>query len=316
MKMATGFVYHETYLLHNAENRHPESPERLRSVHNYLADIGLLKELAEIEPEPADTDWLAQIHTTDHISHVKAACASGITSLDADTGISSESYLAALYAAGGVMAAIDGVMVKRIRNAFCAVRPPGHHAESDRAMGFCLFNNVAVGARYAQKHHSLEKILIIDWDVNHGNGTQNSFYDDPTVFYFSVHQYPYYPGTGHHAETGTGGGKGCTLNVPLGPGADDDIYIDIMNNKLVPALSSFKPDLVLISAGFDAHQNDPLAGMNMTADGFGQLTRIVCDIADQYCKGRLVSVLEGGYHLDSLNRSVTSHLKTMMACNL
>jgi acetoin utilization deacetylase AcuC-like enzyme len=281
----------------------------------YLDETGIMKDLVEIEPEPATTEWLARIHTNDHISCVKAACASGVTSLDADTGISAESFRAAQYAAGGVMTAIDAVMEKRIKNAFCAVRPPGHHAESDRAMGFCLFNNVAVGARYAQKHHSLENVLIIDWDVHHGNGTQHIFYNDPTVFYFSVHQYPYYPGTGNHSETGTGEGEGYTLNVPLGPGADDATYIGVMNNALVPVLSTFHPDLVLISAGFDAHQNDPLAGMQMTEDGYRELTTIACDIADRYCEGRLVSVLEGGYHLESLNLSVASHLKTMMARN-
>ena len=214
-------------------------------------------------------------------------------------------------AAGGVLAAVDAVMNKQVTNAFCAVRPPGHHAMENRAMGFCIFNNVAIGTKYVQKKYGLSNVLIVDWDVHHGNGTQAAFYDDPTVLYFSVHQYPFYPGSGSEAEKGEGKGLNYTINVPLPAGSGDDVYVKAFEEKLRPAALAFGPDFVFISAGFDAHENDLLGGMKVTADGFAELTRIVKAIAQRCCNGRIVSVLEGGYHLGGLAASVEAHIRVL-----
>jgi len=307
----TGLVYHEDYLRHFAGRGHPERPERLESIMNHLSETKLLDKLVSIEPYSAEIDWIATIHTRDYIDSIEQACAQGYGHLDADTGVCPESYPAALLAAGGAMAAVDAVMDNKIDNAFCAVRPPGHHAERNRARGFCLFNNIAITARYIQQQYQLEKILIIDWDVHHGNGTQNSFYDDPSVFYFSIHQWPHYPGTGLHTEKGIGKGEGFTLNVPLASGHGNNDYIDIFNNQLVPAAKNFQPDFILISAGFDGHYQDPLAGMQLTEKGYGRLTQIVVDLAEEFCKGRIISLLEGGYNLEVLARCVAAHLEAL-----
>jgi Deacetylases, including yeast histone deacetylase and acetoin utilization protein len=308
----TGLVFHKDYLLHNAGIAHPERPERLKSIMGYLSDIQLLEQLERIDPYPAEVEWIATIHTLDYIEYVKHACENGVHYLDFDTGICADSYRIALLAAGGAMAAADAVMNKKIDNVFCAVRPPGHHAEQNRARGFCLFNNIAILARYLQRQHQLEKILIVDWDVHHGNGTQNAFYDDSTVFYFSIHQWPHYPGTGLQREKGIDRGEGFTLNVPLTAGHGNDTYIDAFQHQLVPALQNFKPDFILISAGFDAHFSDPLAGMQLTDSGYRQLTEIVAEIADQFCQGRIISLLEGGYDLEVLARSVAIHIEVLL----
>lgn len=310
----TGLVYHEDYLRHHAGMGHPERPERLESIMKHLTETKLLEKLVRINPYPAEIDWIAEIHTRDYIDSIKQACEQGYRYLDADTGIVADSYRIALLAAGGALAAADEVVNKKVDNAFCAVRPPGHHAEKNRAMGFCLFNNIAITARYLQQRYKIEKVLIIDWDVHHGNGTQNAFYDDPTVFYFSIHQWPHYPGTGLQMEKGSGIGEGFTLNVPLAGGHGNDAYIDIFENQLVPAVKNFKPDFVLISAGFDGHHQDPLAGMQLTEQGYGQLTRIVVDLADEFCDGRIISLLEGGYNLEMLARSVAAHIEVFL-CN-
>ena len=200
----------------------------------------------------------------------------------------------------------------RIHNAFCAVRPPGHHAEQDRAMGFCLFNNVGIAARYAQKVKGLNKIFIFDWDVHHGNGTQHSFYSDPSIYYSSTHQYPFYPGTGAEEETGTRDGLGTTLNLPMDAYSDDDDYISAVENKLIPAVQRYKPDLIIISAGFDAHQNDPLAQIQLTTDCFGKMTELMMEAAEDVCDGRLLSMLEGGYDYEALSDSVRLHIQTLL----
>jgi acetoin utilization deacetylase AcuC-like enzyme len=214
-------------------------------------------------------------------------------------------------AAGGVLSAVDAVMAGKVRNAFCAVRPPGHHALRDRAMGFCLLNNVAIASRYIQKKHKLGRVLIVDWDVHHGNGTQAAFYEDNTVFYFSAHASPFYPGSGGEAEKGSGKGLGFTLNIPLPAGSGDAVYRKVFEEKLRPTAAAFKPDFVLISAGFDAAQNDLLGPMKVTPSGYAELTRIVKGIAEQHAHGRLVSVLEGGYNLEALAASVESHVKAL-----
>jgi acetoin utilization deacetylase AcuC-like enzyme len=234
-----------------------------------------------------------------------------VKALDPDTCISPDSYRVALLAVGGALLAVDQVVEGRPDNAFVALRPPGHHAERERAMGFCLFNNVAIAARYAQRRYGLKRVLIVDWDVHHGNGTQHTFEDDPSVLFFSTHQFPFYPGTGRTSERGTGAGLGYTLNVPLAAGCGDNEYRQVFEKILYPAAQAFEPQLVLVSAGFDAHRNDPLASMNVTEDGYAHMTSIVRDIAERYCEGRLVSLLEGGYNLEALAHSVERHLHVL-----
>ena len=312
-KSKTGFVCHDIYLEHKTTPGHPESPRRLAAITERLKAGGLDAQLVHLAPEPAPEKWLRTIHDARYIERARRACAEGDAILDTgDNPISTKSYDAAVMAAGGVLTAVDAVMEGRVANAFCAVRPPGHHALADRAMGFCMFNNVAIGTRYVQQQYDLAKVLIVDWDVHHGNGTQATFYDDPSVLYFSVHQYPFYPGTGTESETGRGKGLNTTINVPLPAGSDDSDYLEAFEKKLRPAAVAFAPDFVFVSAGFDAHENDTLGGMRVTTDCFGKLTRIVKGIAEQFCKGRIVSVLEGGYGLEDLAASVETHLRVLM----
>jgi acetoin utilization deacetylase AcuC-like enzyme len=237
----------------------------------------------------------------------------GRVSLDPDTSMSPGSLTAAYLAAGGALVAVDAIMSRQVDHVFCAVRPPGHHAEAGRAMGFCLFNNVAIAARYVQKKHGLKRVLIVDWDVHHGNGTQHSFEDDPSVLFFSTHQYPHYPGTGRESERGRGAGEGFTLNVPMDAGEGDEEYRAIFQKSLVPAADAFKPEFVIISAGFDAHKDDPLASMGLTEEGYADLTGIVAGIAKRHAGGRILSSLEGGYHLTSLAASVDRHIQGLLA---
>jgi acetoin utilization deacetylase AcuC-like enzyme len=278
-----------------------------------LKATGLYSQLFKLSPKPVSSEWLTAVHTPEYVERAKESCEGGAGYLDSmDVPISPKSYEAALAAVGGVLSAIDAIMEKKVTNAFCAIRPPGHHALKDRAMGFCIFNNIAIGARYIQKKHNLSKILIVDWDVHHGNGTQAAFYDDPSVLYFSVHQYPFYPGT-TGSETEKGGGKGLNynINVPLPAGSGDADYVRVFREKLELAALAFSPDFVLISAGFDAHKDDLLGGMKVTAQGFAELTQIVKAIAEKCCEGRLVSILEGGYHLDGLADSVEAHIQVL-----
>lgn len=307
----TGLVFHPDYLLHDTGAGHPERPERLAAVMEYLKELGALKLVTPIEPQPAEDMWLHQVHPEAYLRYLEESAAKAPFSLDPDTPISEHSYRIAKLATGGVLTAVDEVMEGRINNAFVVVRPPGHHALAERAMGFCLINHVAVAARYVQKKYGLKHVLIVDWDVHHGNGTQDIFYEDPTVFYFSTHQWPYYPGTGAAEDTGYGAGAGTTLNVPLAAGAGDTEVVHAFENKLVPAAEAFRPDFVFISAGFDAHQDDPLASLQLTESGYQELTRIVKDIAARFADGRLVSLLEGGYNLDALSRSVDTHIRTL-----
>jgi acetoin utilization deacetylase AcuC-like enzyme/formylglycine-generating enzyme required for sulfatase activity len=311
-KSTTGLVYHKDYLQHKTGPGHPERPERLTAIMNRLRDSGLISELVPVEPEKATVDWITQVHLPEYVERVKQSCQSGIGWVDSpDATASEESYEVALLAVGGALAAVDAVMEGSLRNAFCAVRPPGHHALANRAMGFCLFNNVAIAARYLQKKHKLSRILIVDWDVHHGNGTQDTFYGDPTVFYFSVHQYPFYPGSGGQSEKGEGEGLGFTLNVPLPAGSGDQRYQEVFQGILEPAAHEFEPDFVLISAGFDAHENDLLGGMRVSTRQFAEMTRTVKGIAEKCCEGRLVSLLEGGYGLEGLAESVEAHLRVL-----
>jgi len=278
----------------------------------HLETQGLLSRLVRIAPAANAEPWLTAVHTPAYVDHVRASCRDGAATLDSpDTPVSRDSYNAAVAAVGGVLAAVDAVMDGKARNAFCAIRPPGHHALKDRAMGFCLFNNVAVAARYAMAKHHLKKVLIVDWDVHHGNGTQAAFNDDPNVLYFSVHQHPFYPGTGTAGEKGKGKAIGTKINVPLPAGSGDEDYRKAFQETLRPAAIAFEPELVLVSAGFDAYEHDLLGGMKVTPRGFEDLTRIVKAIAEQCCRGRLVSVLEGGYQLDGLAACVEAHLRIL-----
>jgi acetoin utilization deacetylase AcuC-like enzyme/formylglycine-generating enzyme required for sulfatase activity len=309
----TGFVYDEVYLRHQTGGGHPERPERLSAIVRRLEKTGLLARMAQLKPVPAEEKWLLTVHAPEYVDHVRRSCQGGARFLDSmDTPVSKESFTAAQTAAGGVLVAVDAVVEGKLQSAFCAVRPPGHHATKNRAMGFCLLNNVAIAARYAQQKHKLAKVLIVDWDVHHGNGTQAAFDDDPTVFYFSIHQYPFYPGTGSADERGRGKALGTKLNVPLPAGSGDREYKRAFVEKLRPAALAFKPDLVLISAGFDAYEHDLLGGMKVSTEGFAELTRIVREIASQCCDGRLVSVLEGGYNLDGLAECVEAHVRVLM----
>jgi acetoin utilization deacetylase AcuC-like enzyme len=310
--LPTAWVCSPLYRQHDTGPRHPEQPSRLEALEQRLGDDGLTARLLVLRPAPAGLEWVATVHSTTYIERVQRACATGAAYIDTpDVPVCSESYATALLAVGGVLKAVDAVATGQARNAFCAVRPPGHHALRDRAMGFCLFNNVAIAARYAQRQHRLGRVLIVDWDVHHGNGTQAAFYDDPTVFYFSVHQDPFYPGSGKEAERGTGPGLGTTLNVPLPAGSDDGAYLQVFSDRLVPAALAFQPDLILVSAGFDAHVDDTLGGMRVTAAGYAALTRIVKGLAARCCAGRLVSVLEGGYGLAGLADSVAAHVRVL-----
>ncbi len=312
---SVGYVTDPRYRKHLTGFGHPERPERLEAISSRVEKSGLAKDLRVVEARPAPLEWIREIHDAAYIDRVRQTCQRGSAIIDSmDTAISASSYDIALLAAGAGLAAADAVATGGLTAAFAAVRPPGHHALRDTAMGFCLFNNAAVAARYLQKHHRLAKIFIIDWDVHHGNGTQDAFYEDPTVFYFSVHQWPFYPGTGSVKETGSGAGDGFTLNAPMPAGCGDDDYRKVFDEKVVPALQRFRPDAVVISAGFDAHRDDPLAGMNVTEAGFASLTRTVLDASAAAAAGppRVVSILEGGYDLDALAASVETHLGTLL----
>ncbi|RPH81280.1 MAG: histone deacetylase [Nitrospiraceae bacterium] len=310
----TGLVYDPRYLDHDMGTGHPESPNRLRAIMQRLEQSGTMKQLARIDPRRAEDEWITNIHTRKYLASLaEHAPTSGRVSLDPDTSMSPGSLTAAYLAAGGALAAVDAIMSRQVDHVFCAVRPPGHHAEAGRAMGFCLFNNVAIAARYAQKKYGLTRVLIVDWDVHHGNGTQHSFEDDPSVLFFSTHQFPHYPGTGRESERGRGAGEGFTINVPMEAGEGDKEYRDVFQKSLVPAADAFKPEFVIVSAGFDAHKDDPLASMRLTEEGYADLTGIVGGIAKRHAGARILSSLEGGYNLNALAASVDHHIQALLA---
>ncbi|MGD9001518.1 MAG: histone deacetylase [Anaerolineae bacterium] len=303
--MNTAYVYHPVYLEHN-QPTHPENARRLERILQTLEERGLLARLRLLEPRPATQDELLRVHTERHIADVKRVAERGGGHMDMDTYVSPRSFEAALMAAGGVTRAVEGVLSGEIANAFALVRPPGHHATPGRAMGFCLFNNVAVAARAALAEEGIDRVFIADFDVHHGNGTQDSFADDPDVFYFSTHQYPYYPGTGAVGEMGRGAGAGTLLNVPLPTGVGDHGYAQIFSDLVWPLAERFNPDLVLVSAGYDGHWTDPLAHMNLSLTGYAHVQRELVRMADQLCEGRIVFTLEGGYQLEALAYGVSN----------
>ncbi|MBI4317537.1 MAG: histone deacetylase [Chloroflexi bacterium] len=309
--MSTGYVYHPIYLQHET-GEHPERPDRLTSIHDALRGEGLLDLLQPIEPREATLEELLAVHTEQHVRYVEQVARSGGGYMDPDTVVSTRSYDAALMAAGGAIRAVEAVLDGKVSNAMALVRPPGHHATTNRAMGFCLFNNVAVAARAVQKTFGLGRILIADFDVHHGNGTQDAFQADDSVLYYSTHEYPHYPGTGFYDETGTGKGEGYTVNVPLPAGVGDHGYRRAFEEILVPVARRFGPELIIVSAGYDAHWADPLAMMQLTVTGFGTLAGVLKSLAAELCGGKIVACLEGGYHLRALAYSVVATLSVFM----
>ena len=310
MQHKTAIIYDDDYLRHDTGS-HPENADRLRRIMERLRADPMWNELVLVKPRNAPLECVEYVHPHDYIQGIERACRQGAGFLDLDTIISPHSYRVALLAVGGVLTAIDAITNGRCDNALALVRPPGHHAEPERAMGFCLFNNVAIGARYAQKRYDLSRVAIIDWDVHHGNGTQRIFYSDSSVLYVSLHQYPYYPGTGSRGEEGVGEGQGFTLNFPMAPGCGDREYIATFENHILPRLEEFHPNMILISAGFDGHRDDPLAGMDLTNEGYTRMTDMLVHFSNQYCDKRILSVLEGGYNLAILPGTVLAHIRAL-----
>ncbi|MCS7043848.1 MAG: histone deacetylase [Bryobacteraceae bacterium] len=310
----TAFAFDRACLLHQPPPDHPESPERLRALHAHLQHEGLLAQVLPVEAREATDDDLHLCHTRAYLANVRKDIARGAPMLSTgDTHLSPHADLSARRAAGAAMAAVDAVLSGQARNAFAAVRPPGHHATLSRGMGFCLYNNVALAARHARRAWGVERILIVDWDVHHGNGTQDIFYDDPSVFFFSTHQAPWYPGTGWPDETGEGPARGTTMNCPFPAGAGRREILGAFRKKLLPAMDEFRPELVLISAGFDSREGDPLGLFRLRDEDFAELTKILMEIADRWSGGRLVSVLEGGYSLSGMPRAAAAHLRALLS---
>lgn len=307
----TAYLTDPIYEKHETGAGHPERPERLAALNDMLSKSSVADRLSYPTIRHYPFDWCREVHVQEHVQAVQRAAEHAPTPIGMDTHVSEHSLEAAHKAFSAVMMTADHIMDGKIRNAFCAVRPPGHHAESNAIMGFCLFNNIAIAARYLQHHHNLERILIVDWDVHHGNGTQEIFYNDPSVLYVSTHQSPLFPGTGSRQETGQGAGEGCTLNIPLAAGSGDKELTTSLREDFIPKAQAFQPSFVLLSAGFDAHQRDPLAGLEMTEEGFREATRIVKEVADELCDGQMISVLEGGYDLTGLAASVEAHLEEL-----
>ncbi len=310
--MVIGIIRHELFTKHLAGYDHVESPARVEAILNKLEASPMRPSLQYIEAEPAKIEWLERVHDPRYVQAILSLDIKEAVILDSgDTVATAATPKAALYAAGAGVQAARLVLDEKISSAFCCVRPPGHHAERSRAMGFCIFNNIAVAAAHLVEAEGLARVAIVDWDVHHGNGTESMFIEDDRVLYISTHQYPHYPGTGSADTIGTGRGQGYTINLPMASGARDREYLAAFRNRIVPALDEFKPEFILISAGFDAHADDPLSGMLLTTAAFGTMTTLLKESAEKHCKGRIVSLLEGGYDIHALAESVEAHVAAL-----
>lgn len=311
----TGFLYDERFLLHDTGSFHPETPERLRAIYKGIEEGGLLPHLTRIQGVKPKQKWIEAIHHIRYIMALEEACLMGMTEFQhPDNQMCSKTYEVACLAVGGIIEAAKLMMEGKIDNAFCAVRPPGHHAEVSKAMGFCYFNNVAIAARYLQDEWGIQRVGIIDFDVHHGNGTQHIFEHDPTVFYYSIHEHPTfaYPGTGREFERGIDFGYGYTLNSPVLPGQGDDEYRRLLERDLFPAFDSFQPEVILLSSGFDAHMDDDMSGINLTTEFYSWMMKEFVRLANTYSKGRIISVLEGGYCLYRLPELIRNHVAILL----
>ena len=306
----TGILYHDDFLNHITGIGHPERPGRVTAIVEALKKADFSEKLVWDEPRLATTDEIAYVHSREYIELVQTSSEAGPQHLDPDTSVSRGSYTAALRAAGALMTGIDGVIKGKYSTAFCPVRPPGHHAKYSRAMGFCLFNNIAIGARYLKYNHNIQKILIVDFDVHHGNGTEEMLTGDNDILYFSIHQHPHYPGTG--LSTKMYSSSGGIFNFPVPAGTGEDVYMKVFKGQLADYVNMFEPEFILISAGFDAHKNDPLSDIYLTSDSYYRLTKEVTKFANIHCEGRIVSTLEGGYNLEVLAESAVNHVKALV----
>jgi acetoin utilization deacetylase AcuC-like enzyme len=311
--MMVGCFHHELFIKHLEGYNHVESPRRLTAILERVKKSSAAASLRFIEAEPAERAWLERVHDRGYVEALLFLEIEEAVVLDwGDTVATRHSPEAALHAAGAGVQAARMVLEGRLESAFCPVRPPGHHAERGRAMGFCIFNNIAVAAADLIESGGLERVTIVDWDVHHGNGTESMFIGDDKVQYISIHQYPHYPGTGHADTVGTGRGTGYNVNIPMGTGAGDEDYLEVFERRVIPAIDEYKPQFILISAGFDAHGDDPLSGTLLTSGAFGEMTGILKKAAARHCGGRIVSMLEGGYDLEALAESVESHIAALV----
>jgi acetoin utilization deacetylase AcuC-like enzyme len=311
----TGFLFDQRYLLHDTGPYHPEVPERLQAIYQGIENGGLLPKLRMITADRADLKWIELVHSTDYIHRFEEVCYAGKRTMDSpDNRMCTETYETALLAVGGVLKVVDLVMQDDLDNAFCAVRPPGHHAEISEAMGFCYFNNVAIAARYLQQQWNIPKVGIIDFDVHHGNGTQHIFEKDASVYYYSIHQHPSfaYPGTGREFEKGSVDGYGFTKNTPVLPGQGDEEYRQYLRRDLEPAFDEFQPDMILISAGFDGHMDDDMSDVRLSTDAFSWIMESIFQMAEKHSNGKLISILEGGYSLKRLPELACNHVQILM----
>jgi acetoin utilization deacetylase AcuC-like enzyme len=311
----TGFLYDERFLQHRTGPYHPEAPERLEVIYRGLEQRGLLSQLTIIPARPAEAHWIEAVHQVEYIRRFEEACLMGKSDLDhPDNQICEETFQTALLAVGGILETVRRVMGQELDNAFCAVRPPGHHAEVDRALGFCFFNNVAIATRYLQAEWGVRRVGIVDFDVHHGNGTQHIFERDPTVFYYSIHEHPTfaYPGTGREFEKGLEAGYGYTLNSPVLPGYGDEEYRTLIEKDLLPAFEQFQPEVILVSAGFDGHEDDDMSNINLSTSAYSWIMNRLMELAERYAQGRLISILEGGYSLNRLPELTFNHLEILL----
>jgi acetoin utilization deacetylase AcuC-like enzyme len=311
----TGFLFDDRYMLHDTGPEHPEAPERLRAAYEGVEQAGLLPKLTLIQARRVEEKWLRTVHAEGHIRRFEEACLCGYGEYGhPDNQLCTETFDIAMLAVGGVIEAAGMVMRGQIDNAFCAVRPPGHHAEANKAMGFCYFNNVAIAAKHLQIEWGIKRVGIVDFDVHHGNGTQHIFERDPTVFFYSIHEHPSfsYPGSGREFEKGEDEGYGYTLNSPMLPGQGDKEYMETIERDLVPAFDTFEPEFILVSAGFDAHIDDDMSYINLSTQGFSSIMQRIVELAEKHANGRIISILEGGYSIERLPELVKNHVQILL----